>query len=546
MPIETIKTQIKSVPKTSGVYQFFDAKDQVLYVGKAKNLQKRLTSYTKENQLSARIARMVFLARRIEFIQTTSELDALLLEHNMIKKLAPKFNILLRDDKTFPQILITDHKFPQITKYRGTKIGNDLHFGPFASGLDVNRTIEVLKKSFLLRSCSDSEFKSRKKPCLEYQIKRCSGPCAAMISPEEYEISVKNAVDFLKGKSAEVQKNLSKKMQHFSEMQNYEKAAEIRDQIKSLSSILSKQNINIDDLKDIDMITATTLSGKLCIYISFFRGGNNYGAKPYFYEIDEGKKPQEFLAEFLGQFYLSQTPPNLVLLNAELSEKKLMEDFLGRLSEKKVEIKIPQAGAKLSLIKDQEQIALQILEQKIAENINTKELLLEVKKIFNLSKIPQRIEVYDNSHTGGENAVGALITAGLDGFIKSGYRKFNIRFDQFKNRDDTSMLREVLMRRFSKLEKKEYPDLIIIDGGKGQLSAAQKIFEELAVKIDFICMSKGEDRNAGEEWFHQVGKESITLPKHHPVMHYLQRLRDEAHRFAIMTHRKKRQKAMMS
>lgn len=561
MPIETIKSKLKTVPKTSGVYQFFDAKDQVLYVGKAKNLQKRITSYTKEKQLSARINRMVFLAQRFEFIQTTSELDALLLEHNMIKKLAPKFNILLRDGKTFPQILITDHNFPQITKYRGVKTDNGLHFGPFASGFDVNRTIEVLKKSFLLRSCSDSEFKSRKKPCLEYQIKRCSGPCVGLIPQAEYEISVKNAVDFLKGKSAEVQKNLAKKMQHFSEIQNYEKAAEIRDQIKSLNSIQSKQNINIDDLKDIDMITAVTLSGVLCIYISFFRGGNNYGAKPYFYEIDEGKKPQEFLAEFLGQFYLSQTPPHLVLTNIELAEKKLMEEFLSKIvgaglvpaqgdhkgrPYKSVEILTPKKGAKLSLIKDQEQIALQILEQKISENLNTKELLLEVKKIFDLPKIPQRIEVYDNSHTGGQNAVGALITAGPDGFIKSGYRKFNIRFDQFKNRDDTSMLKEVLTRRFSKLEKKDYPDFIIIDGGKGQLSAAQKIFDELGVKIDFVCMSKGEDRNAGEEWFHMVGKSSFTLPKHSPTMHYLQRLRDEAHRFAIMTHRKKRQKNMLN
>jgi len=545
MSIELIKSHLKSIPKTSGVYQFFDAKDQVLYVGKAKNLQKRVTSYTKENQLSARIGRMVFLAQRIETIQTENEVEALLLEHNLIKKLEPKFNILLRDDKTFPQILITNHQFPQITKYRGVKNSKGSHFGPFASGFDVNRTIDVLRKSFLLRNCSDAEFKSRKKPCLEYQIKKCSAPCVAMISKDEYETSVNNAIDFLSGKSAEVQKKLAQKMQRLSEEMDYEKAAIIRDQIKSLNSIQTKQNINVAEFKDFDSITAVTINGAVCIYVSFFRGGQNFGAKPYFFEIEESKKLNEFLAEFLGQFYLLQTPPNLILLNLELLEKKLIEDFLSKISDKKSKIIIPKKGDKLALIKDQEQIAIQNLEQKILQHLNNKELLLEVKNIFDLPKIPQRIEVYDNSHTGGENAVGTLITAGVDGFIKSGYRKFNIRFDLSKNRDDTSMLQEVLTRRFSKLEKKEYPDLIIIDGGKGQLNAAQKVFDELKIKIDFICMSKGENRNAGEEFFHRTEKESFTLPKHHPVMHYLQRLRDEAHRFAITTHRKKRAKKMI-
>lgn len=545
MPIETIKTYLKSVPKTSGVYQFMDAKDQVLYVGKAKNLLKRVTSYTKPKLLSGRIARMVFLAQKLEFTRTNTELDALLLEHNLIKKLEPRYNILLRDGKTFPQIVITDHDFPQITKYRGAKSDKGHHFGPFASGFDVNRTIEVLKKSFMLRSCSDSEFKSRKKPCLEYQIKRCSGPCTRMIPKADYEISVKNAVDFLKGRSAEVQKNLAAKMKFFSENQNYEKAAEIRDQIRSLNAIQAKQSINIEEIKDTDLIILIAEGGVACIYISFFRGGQNYGARPYFYEIDEGRDPKEFLSEFLGQFYISQTPPSLVLINSALDEKNLMEDFLSKIGNKKVEIKIPQAGAKRSLIKDHEQIAKQILEQRIAQNFNNKELLLEVQRIFELEKSPNRIEVYDNSHTSGTNAVGALITAGPDGFIKSGYRKFNIRFDEFKNRDDTSMLREVLSRRFSKLEKKEWPDLIIIDGGKGQMSAAKEIFESLNVDIPFVCMSKGENRNAGEEFFHRPGKESFTLPKHAPVMYYLQRLRDEAHRFAIMTHRKKRSKSML-
>jgi len=596
MSSELIKSQLKNIPQGAGIYQFFDAKERVLYVGKAKNLFKRVSSYTKENQLSARIARMIFLAQKVEIVRTETEVEALLLEHNLIKKLEPKFNILLRDDKTFPQILITNHNFPQIAKYRGAKVGNGSHFGPFASAHDVNKVIDVMRKSFLLRSCSDAEFKSRQKPCLEYQIKRCSAPCVGLISQDDYEISVKNAIDFLSGKSAEMQKKLAQKMQRFSEQTDYEKAAEIRDQINSLNSIQAKQNINVNEIKDFDSITIIASNGAVCVYVSFYRGGQNFGARPYFYEIEDGKKLEEFLAEFLGQFYLAQTPPSLILLNVELEETKLMEEFLSTLSlrvwvsdpdplfaskdnkisqvealtqtegqgqrprpagsssvNSKMMIITPKKGWKHTLINDQEQIAREILEQKTSQNLNNKELLLEVKKIFDLPKIPQRIEVYDNSHTGGENAVGVLITAGVDGFIKSGYRKFNL-FNSLSQgysaeaeqrvikRDDTAMMREVLTRRFSKLKKEECPDFIIIDGGKGQLSAAQNVFDELQVEIPFMCMSKGEDRNAGEEFFHTVGKEAFTLPKHHPVMHYLQRLRDEAHRFAIMTHRKKRQK----
>ncbi|MBP7709823.1 MAG: excinuclease ABC subunit UvrC [Rickettsiales bacterium] len=546
MPAESIKTQLAAIPQNPGVYQFFDAKEQILYVGKAKNLHKRVSSYTKPNQLSNRIARMVFLAQKIEIIQTENEVEALLLEHNLIKKLSPRFNILLRDDKTFPQILITDHKFPQITKHRGQKNTKGSHFGPFASAHDVKHTIDVLRKIFLLRNCSDDEFKSRKKPCLEFQIKRCLAPCVAMVSEDDYQIAVKNTIEFLSGKSVEVQKELTAKMQQLSAAQNYEKAAFVRDQIKSLDAIQTKQNINVDGIDNADVITVVTTNGAVCAYVGFFRGGQSLGSKPYFYEIENGKKLEEFLAEFLGQFYLAQIAPSLVLLNLELEEKNLMEEFLAKISDKKTEILTPKRGARLALIKDQERLALQNLEQKILQNLNNKELLFEVKKLFDLPKMPQRIEVYDNSHTQGTNAVGALITAGVDGFIKSGYRKFNIRFEgSGGNRDDTAMMREVLMRRFSKLEKAEYPDLIIIDGGKGQLSAAQEVFAELKLKIPLVCMSKGENRNAGEEWFHQFDSDPFTLPKHHPVMHYLQRLRDEAHRFAIMTHRKKRGKAAL-
>ncbi len=539
MSVEVIKSQLPAIPKTPGIYQFFDAKENLLYVGKAKNLQKRVASYAKENQLSARIARMVFLAEKIETTQTASEAEALLLEHNLIKKFQPKFNILLRDDKTFAQILITDHKFPRIAKYRGVKVGGGSYFGPFASTHDVNHTIDLLRKSFLLRNCSDSDFKSRKKPCLEYQIKRCAAPCVGLISQDEYEISVQNVADVLSGKSVAVQKNLSQKMQRLSAAEEYEKAAQTRDQIKALNAIQAKQNINVGELKDFDAITLAASGDRLCIYISFFRGGQNFGAKPYFFESEDAAKT---LSEFLGQFYLSQTAPNLILLDRELEEKKLLEGFLEKISGKKVTILTPKKGDKLSLIKDQSQIAIQNLEQKISQNLNTKTLLLEVKKIFDLPKIPQRIEVYDNSHTSGTNAVGAMIAAGLDGFIKSGYRKFNIRFEQ-GGRDDTAMMREVLTRRFSKTQANSlwsFPDFVIIDGGKPQLTAAQKVFSELKIKIPFVCMAKGENRNAGEEWFHEPNKDPLTLPKHSPAMHYLQRLRDEAHRFAITAHRKKR------
>ncbi len=539
MSVEVIKSKLPAIPKTPGIYQFFDAKENLLYVGKAKNLQKRVASYAKENQLSARIARMVFLAEKIETTQTASEAEALLLEHNLIKKFQPKFNILLRDDKTFAQILITDHKFPRIAKYRGVKVGGGSYFGPFASTHDVNHTIDLLRKSFLLRNCSDSDFKSRKKPCLEYQIKRCAAPCVGLISQDEYEISVQNVADVLSGKSVAVQKNLSQKMQRLSAAEEYEKAAQTRDQIKALNAIQAKQNINVGELKDFDAITLAASGDRLCIYISFFRGGQNFGAKPYFFESEDAAKT---LSEFLGQFYLSQTAPNLILLDRELEEKKLLEGFLEKISGKKVTILTPKKGDKLSLIKDQSQIAIQNLEQKISQNLNTKTLLLEVKKIFDLPKIPQRIEVYDNSHTSGTNAVGAMIAAGLDGFIKSGYRKFNIRFEQ-GGRDDTAMMREVLTRRFSKTQANSlwsFPDFVIIDGGKPQLTAAQKVFSELKIKIPFVCMAKGENRNAGEEWFYAPNKDPLTLPKHSPAMHYLQRLRDEAHRFAITAHRKKR------
>ena len=553
MSIDLIKGQLKNIPKSSGIYKFLDAKDNVLYVGKAKNLLKRVSNYTNKNNLSMRILRMVTLAQKVEYVITKTEIEALLLEHNLIKQLSPNFNILLKDDKTFPQILISHHPFPQIAKYRGLKNNKGQYFGPFVYAGDVNRTIDILRKNFLIRNCTDQEFKSRKKPCLEYQIKKCSAPCVDLISKEEYKENIKNAVNVLCGKSQEVQEIFRQKMQFYSANFEYEKALIYRDKIKSLDIIQAKQNINFDNAKDFDLIVAVAINNRVCVYISFYRLGQNYGARPYFYDIDDGKNLAELLTGFIGQFYLNENPPSAVVIGLEIEEKKLMEQYLSsQNNQKKVEIIIPKQGDKMALIKDHENIAMQILEQKISHNLSNKQLLLEVKKIFGLIKVPQKIEVYDNSHTSSQNAIGAMIMAGADGFIKSGYRKFNIKnkseIDNDKKflikegKDDTAMLEQVLLRRFSKLKNNEFPDLIIIDGGLGQLSSAQKIFSELNIKIPFVCMSKGKNRNAGEEYFHQSNKESFTLEKNSPIMHYLQRLRDEAHRFAIMTHRKKRDK----
>jgi len=553
---DKIKDLINKAPQSSGVYRFLGEDATVLYVGKAKNLRKRLMNYTALNRLSARIAHMMFLAHNLEFTQTENELEALLLEHNLIKKLAPKYNILLRDDKTFALIAIDKkHPFGGIRKHRGLKNEDSFYFGPFASGEDVNRVIDVLKKSFLLRSCSDAEFKSRSRPCLEYQIKKCSAPCVELIDKDEYKNSIQMAVDFLNGKSSQIQNILAKKMHQFSETHNFEKAAIVRDQIKSLTSIQAKQNVNLDDITNKDIINLVQEDDQYCVYVSFYRGGNNYGSKPYFYKVGDGFEAKDLLAKFLGQFYLNQEPPEELLLNSEIDEHELVEDFLSKLAQRKVSIKIPQQGDKFKLVKDLENIAKQVLQRKIEENFNEKELLLEVKMLFSLKEIPQRIEVYDNSHISGKHAVGVLICSGPTGFIKNGYRKYNIDLETLENKDDTAMLREVLQRRFrlikNSAEAKELdsnapatPDLIIIDGGIGQLNAAKTVFDELEVKVPFICMSKGPNRNAGEEYFHQIGHESFTLPKNHKLMYYLQRLRDEAHRFAITTHRAKRAKTI--
>lgn len=542
MPVESIISRLPDIPKTSGVYKFLGIKDEILYVGKAKNLYKRIISYTKQDRLSARISYMIFLAQKVEIIQTASELEALLLEHNLIKQLSPKFNILLKDDKTFPHISITKHSFPKIVKHRGAKNESDTYFGPFASTKAVDDTISALRKTFLIRNCSDNDFKNRKKPCLEYQIKRCSAPCVKEISDSNYTKSIQDSILFLSGKSEEVQKRLKQRMQSLSSDMKYEQAAQIRDQLQSLKVIQSKQIINLKNDDSFDVITMVNEGGNFCFYVSFYRLGQNYGSKPYFIYADDVQEKLKILSDFIGQFYLSNTPPALILINHEVENQELLSQFLGLIAKSSISILLPKRGEKLQLIVELEKLAKQSLERNISENFINQQFLFEIKQIFNLDKIPQKIEVYDNSHISSTNAVGAMITAGPDGFIKNGYRKFNIRFEA-GGMDDTAMLKEVFQRRFSKLDQKDYCDLIIIDGGLGQLHAAFEILSKYQVDIPFICISKGKNRNAGEEQFHKIDQESFTLPKHSPLMHYLQRLRDEAHRFAITSHRSRRKKS---
>jgi excinuclease ABC subunit C len=548
--LEQLKIQIKQAPKNSGVYQFLDDNNNVLYVGKAKNLKNRLKSYLDYNRHNSRIRKMLSLATKIDLTPTKSEDEALLLECNLIKKLMPRYNILLRDDKSFAEILVdTTHPFPSVLKHRGKKIIKGQYFGPFANNAAMSETIDYLKKSFLLRSCSDSEFKNRQKlnkPCMEYQIKRCSAPCAKLIQQKDYQQLIKEVLDFLGGKKANLQENLAKQMQEYSNNLEFEKARILRDRIKSLSTIQAKQNIHLQSNENIDFIALAKQDKLACIVISFFRNGNNYGFKPYFLNVGEDDLESEIMEAFLEQFYNQQELPQLIALS------HLASNF------EKAKFINPKQGSKFNLLQDYLKLAKEELDKKLTSQIKDLEMLTQLKKLFDLPKIPERIEIYDNSHTSGQFAVGAFVVAGCEGFIKNAYRKFNIRIDELDKKDDCAFLRQILRRRFKQNNNNIHPDFIIIDGGKGQLNAANQLFEELQVKVNFVCMSKGENRNAGEEWFHQVGNNprrtaaaplcgephSFTLEKSSPIMFYLQRLRDEAHRFAIGFNRAKRAKSI--
>ncbi|MFT6106046.1 MAG: excinuclease ABC subunit C [Rickettsiales bacterium] len=578
--LKSLKEQITKAPKDPGVYQFLDDSGKVLYVGKAKNLSNRLKNYMDNKRHNSRIRRMVSCATKIDLTITNTESEALLLECNLIKKLMPRYNILLRDDKTFANILVdTTHPFPSIARHRGKKAIKGKYFGPFASSAAIYETIDYLKKSFLLRSCSDNEFKSRKKPCMEYQIKRCSAPCVGLSGREEYGGLIGQVLDFLSGKKSTLQEDLAKKMQEFSNNLEFEKASIVRDRIKALTFIQAKQNIHLNSDENIDFVALARKGSLACVVVSFFRGGNNYGFKPYFLNVADDDLEEEIIKAFLDQFYADQELPDLIVLgkipekdlnlNCALKDIIQNNDNFASFSGKETTIINPKQGPKFNLLQDYLKLASTELEKKINSRIKDAEMLVEIKNLFDLPKIPERIEIYDNSHTSGQYAVGAFVVAGRDGLIKNSYRKFTIRMEELFKKDDTAFLRQVLERRFKNhniqppqsiqeldvgaespktkdqiQDKNPFPDLIIIDGGKGQLSAADHVFKKLGVDVNFVAMSKGKNRNAGEEWFHAVGKPSFTLNKNSPTMYYLQRLRDEAHRFAIGFNRAKRAKSI--
>ena len=551
--IEVVSRYLKTLPGKPGVYRMMDVKGQVLYVGKAKNLKKRVVAYTRPWTAGARIARMVAATTSMEFITTHTEAEALLLESNLIKKLKPRYNILLRDDKSFPYILIRgDHDWAQITKHRGARNKTGEYFGPFASASSVNSTINALARVFPLRSCSDSIFDSRTRPCLQYQIKRCTAPCVDRIKAEDYEAILDDARAFLKGKSHDLQGRLSTRMQEAAATQDYETAAVYRDRIRALTAIQARQGINVRGVDEADVIAAWQEGGSTGIQVFFFRAGQNYGNRAYFPSHAREATAEEVVGAFIGQFYADRPPPKLVLLSHDVDRADLIEEALEVRAEHRVRLAVPKRGEKLKLVEHAKANARDALARRAAESASQRKLLDGVAKVFGLEQPPERIEVYDNSHIQGSQAVGGMIVAGPEGLMKNQYRKFSFKDENLTPGDDFGMMREVLTRRFSRLMKEDqdrsggmWPDLILIDGGAGQLSTVEQVFADLGVTgVGLAAIAKGPDRNAGREVFHIPGKAPFSLPERDATLFFLQRLRDEAHRFAIGSHRAKRRKAI--
>ena len=548
---ELIKKKIPLISNSPGVYRMLDKKNQVLYVGKAKNLPNRLKSYALGKNQAIRTERMLALTNSLEIITTSSEAEALLLEANLIKKFKPKYNVLLRDDKSFPYIFIEkDCDWPQLSKHRGKKNKKGYYFGPFASAGSANWTIKVLQKVFLLRVCNDAVFKNRNRPCILYQIKRCSAPCVGYLSKTEYSKLVSDAILFLTGKSKSIQKKLSDEMEKSSEKMDYEKAAILRDRIKALTQIQSSQNISSTNLDNADVISISQEAGKSCVQVFFYRSKQNWGNQSYFPSHDKSHTEEEVLASFITQFYENKNVPVEILLNKKIKNLNLIKTALEKKEEKFISIKIPTKGNAFKLSKMAEKNAKEALTRKIFESETNSKLLDELADKFKLDITPRFIEVYDNSHIQGTDSVGALITFSAEGFIKKFYRKFNIKNKDLNAGDDYGMLKEVFERRFSKIIKNKkhtdviIPDLIIIDGGKGQYSVGRKILDDYGFHdIPIVAIAKGKNRNKGDEtFFHE--KKSFKLSKREPLLFFLQRLRDEAHRFAVSSHRMKRKKAL--
>jgi len=546
---EIIRKELSLIPKSPGIYRMLNHKGDILYVGKAKSLPNRLKSYVSEKNHIIRTERMLSQTFKIEITTTANESEALLLEANLIKKFKPKFNILLKDDKSFPFIFIGNKdQWPQVTKHRGKKDKDGFYFGPFASAGSANWTIKMLQKNFLLRMCDDTTFKNRKRPCILYQIKRCSGPCVGYVEKNDYKNSVDDAIKFISGKSREIQKNLSKQMEEASEKLDFEKASIFRDRIKSLNIIQSSQRINEANLVEADVIAAYKESGKTCIQVFFYRSKQNWGNQSYFPKHDPDQNISEIMSSFLMQFYENKNVPKLIILNLDIKDKKLIEQTLSAKDKKNISITIAKKGTKAKVVSLAEKNAKESLNRKLYETNNNKNLFEGVSKKFNLKNNISLVEVYDNSHIQGTNSVGAMVTFGDEGFIKKRYRKFDIK-TRNAEQDDYAMLKEVLTRRFKRaiLEKENYltfPDLVLIDGGKGQYSAVREVLNELGLyDIPMIAIAKSKLRNSGNETFFYNGK-TFKFEKNDPTLFFLQRLRDEAHRFAINAHRAKRQKGI--
>ena len=549
-----IREKVKTLPNSPGVYRMMNAKGDVLYVGKARALRNRVSAYTQVERLSNRLRRMVSQTRSLTIVTTNSEAEALLLEAQLIKRFRPPYNVLLRDDKSFPFILLReDHAFPRIQKHRGAQKIKGRYYGPFASAGSVTRTINALQKLFLLRSCSDSFFSNRSRPCLLYQIKRCSAPCVGRIDEAAYHELVADAEEFLGGKSTRVQAKLGTAMQAASDAMDFEMAAVYRDRLKALTFIQGSQAINAEGLGDADIFALAAKNGGIGIQAFFIRGGQNWGHRSFFpvHTADVGE--DEVLAQFMAQFYEEVPPPRLILCDREPADCALLCEALGARIERKVRIEVPQRGDRVKLIRQAQRNAIEALERRQAESSAQGKVLSELAELFGLDGVPDRIETYDNSHIQGSHALGAMIVAGPEGFRKNAYRKFNIKRAETTPGDDLAMMREVFERRFARAQDEdpdrdggEWPDLVLIDGGKGQLNAARRVLEDLGIDdVPMVGVAKGPHHGReGREVFHLLDGREISLPSNHPVLFYLQRLRDEAHRFAIGAHRQKRSKAI--
>ncbi|MBO6507806.1 MAG: excinuclease ABC subunit UvrC [Roseibium sp.] len=576
--VDVIADEVKRLPNGPGVYRMLDEKGEVLYVGKARSLKKRVTSYTRLQGQSNRIMRMIMSTAAMEFVVTQTEPEALLLEANLIKRLRPRFNVLLRDDKSFPYILVTgDHASAAIVKHRGARKRKGDYFGPFASAGAVDRTINALQKAFLIRTCSDSYYENRTRPCLQYQIKRCAGPCTGEISPEDYQGLVSEAKAFLSGRSQLIKKQLAEQMETASADLEFERAAIYRDRLTALSHVQAHQGINPQSVEEADVFAIHQEGGQTCVQVFFFRTGQNWGNRAYFPKADKSWEEADILESFLAQFYDDKPAPKQILLSHGLSEQELLAEALSEKTGRKVDVSTPKRGEKKDLVEHALTNAREALGRRLAETSSQNRLLKGVAEAFDLPDTPRRVEVYDNSHIMGTNAVGGMIVAGMEGFAKGQYRKFNIKSEDLVPGDDYGMMREVLTRRFSRLLKEHarpeaatgtdgeldpddqdaaveeqapavtempaWPDLVLIDGGQGQLTAARETLEELGIEdVPLVGIAKGPDRDAGREKFFIPGRQSFMLPERDPVLYFVQRLRDEAHRFAIGSHRARRKK----